>query len=344
MSNARALLRVLAPALAAAAALAQPAAAQEKVKISIGHIGHSSIYQVQNTVGLLAKDLEATGKAEVTLYGTGSAYSIPGKFSELVEKGVLDMALGALQYEPGRYPGNLLAGEPLLVDDHVGGSRAYMKTFSAFPELQAEFKPNRVIVVGMVGAEQFHSRKPLRSIDDLKGMRVLVTNPGIIAMVREVGGTVAVLPAPTQYEQLQKGVVDAVSAQWASLVIFKTAEVTTHHLALDSVASPFFIVMNQKKYEASPPEIRKVIDDYSTVETVARFSSAWHHIDGRAQDEAKSRGNVIVRVDAAQREALRKRFAHLTEARLADLEKKGFPARKVHAALVAAVAAEAQRQ
>ena len=328
----------------AMAACLHQALAQEKIKISIVHIATASAPTNVGSVGVLKTSLEATGRAEVATYGTGSAYSNPTKFSELVESGVVDIAIGVPQFEAGRYPLNLLSGDLFPLIDHAKASRAYLRVVRATPELEAEFRPNRVLVVLFTSAEQIHSRKPLKSIDDLKGMRVMAINPLVMAMIRDVGGNVVALPQPAQYENLQKGVVDAVSSPWSGTVAFRTTEVTSSHLDIKSVATPIFIIMNQKKYDSLPPVLKKVIDDYSTEDNAARIAQLWDQLDGVGIAEAKNRNHGIVTVSDAERATLRKRFQHLTDARIAELNKKGLPAGRIYEALVRAMTAEDARR
>ena len=308
--------------------------AQEKTKISIAVIATPVAPTVAGTIGELKKALESAGNAEVTLYGPGSPYSVPGKLSELVEQGAVDMAFGVQQFEAGRFPLNLLMAEPFMVDDHVKGSRSYMKALRNIPEITAEYRPNRVLNVALASGEQIHARRHVGSIDELKGLRVMVTNPGMMAIVRAVGGNVVALPLPAQYENLQKGVVDAASSSWTSQLAFKTIEVTSYHLQLHSVATPIYLVMNQKKYESLPPELRKVIDEFSTEEAAARFSSVWTRVDEAAIAEAKKRNHETVVIEGTARDALRNRFQPLTDARLLELDQKGLPARRIYDSLV----------
>lgn len=328
----------------AIAACAHPAFSQEKIKISIAHVAPTTAPTNTGSVGVLKSNLEATGKVEVTMYGTGSAYSVPTKFSELTETGVVDIALGAQQFEAGRYPLNLLAGVPFMVNDHVKASRAYLRALRSTPELMAEFNPIRVLVVAFTSTEQFHARKPLKSIDDLKGMRVMAINPLVLAMIRDVGGNVVALPQPAQYENLQKGVVDAVAAPWSGAVAFRTIELTSSHLEIKSVAAPIYIIMNQKKYDSLPPDLKKIIDDFSTEDSAARIAALWSALDDVGIADAKKRNHSVTPVSDAERAVLRKRFQHLTDARIAELDKKGLPASRIYDALSRAIAAEEARR
>lgn len=323
---------------------AHSALGQEKIKLSIAHIGTIAAPNVSGTVGVLKTNLEATGKAEVTMYGTGSAYSVPTKFSELTESGVVDISFGAQQFESGRYPLNLLAADLFPLRDSAKASRAYLRALRSMPELEAEFRPNRVVMVGFSTAEQIHARKPLKSINDLKGMRVMAINPLVLAMIRELGGNVVALPQPAQYENLQKGVVDAISAPWAGTIAFRTIEVTSSHLEIDSIATPINMIINQKKYESLGPELKKVIDDFSTEDSSARIAGVWGALDETAIAEAKKRNHTIISASDTERAALRKRFQYLVDARIAELDKKGLPASKVVEALTRAMAAEGVRR
>lgn len=115
--RASAILLVALPILAGELSWANAAFAQQKIKLLFAHIGPSSGPLISNAFGPLAKELEATGKVEFTYYGTGSAYSNPLKYPELLEQGVIDMAYGAQQLNAGQFPLNLLMVEPFLITD-----------------------------------------------------------------------------------------------------------------------------------------------------------------------------------------------------------------------------------
>jgi TRAP-type C4-dicarboxylate transport system substrate-binding protein len=225
--------------------------AQEKVKISIGHLSTIQSPNIAGTIGELKSALEGTGKVEVTLYGSGTSFSVPNKFSELVSQGVIDMAFGAASFEPGRFPLNLLVTEPFLVRDHVAGSRAITRAVRENADLMKEYTPNHLVMVMLSSAEQLHSRKPIKSFDDIKGMRILGNSPSMLAIYREAGASTVALPLPAQYENLQKGVVDAVSSSFTSLVAFKLTEVTTDHYWFNATTPINYLVINEQKYQGA---------------------------------------------------------------------------------------------
>jgi TRAP-type C4-dicarboxylate transport system substrate-binding protein len=324
----------------AAAVVSTLAHAQSKVSLSIAHIATLNVPNLAATVGTLKTALEATGQVDLTLYGQGSSYSDPTKFSDLVRRGVVDMAFGSPQFEAGRFPLNTLIGEPFIASDHIAATRAYRSVFLKEPSLQKEYGGVRVMVVFCSSPEQFHSVVPLHSIDDLKSVRVMTTNVGIMGIVQELGGSIVALPTSAQYEQLQKGVVGASSTSWTGVYVFGTNEVTKGHLEVNSVMTPNYLLINEDKYASLPPEVKKVIDDFSTEETAIRFAEAWSKTDKLAREGAIAKNATIVTLSDKERSELRARFQHLTDGRLRDLDAKGLPATAVFKELTDAIAAQ----
>ncbi len=206
-----------------AAVLSTQAHAQNKVSLSIAHIATLNVPNVAATVGALKTALEATGKVDLTLYGQGSSYSDPRQFSDLVRRGVVDIALGSPQFEPGRFPLNTLIGEPFIASDHIAATRALRTVFLKEPSLQKEC----------------------------------------------------------------------------------TNEVTKGHLEVNSVMTPNNLLINEDKYASLPPEVKKVIDDFSTEQAAIRFAEAWSKTDKLGREGAIAKNATIVTLSDKERLALR---------------------------------------
>ncbi len=327
-------------AIAAAIGCSSLAQAQDKISLSIAHIATLNVPNLAATIGALRSALEASGRVDVTLYGQGSPYSDPSRFTDLVRRGVVDIAFGSQQFEAGRFPLNTLIGAPFIAPDHIVATRAFRTVFDDEEALRAEFgTAAHVMLVFCSSPEQFHGVVPLRSIEDLKGVRVMTTNTGIMAIVQEIGGSVVALPTSAQYEQLQKGVVGASSNSWTGVYVFGTNEVTKSHLEVNSVATPNYLIINADKYAKLPADVKKVIDDFSTEDAAVRFANAWTNTDRLGRDGAIAKGASIVTLSEAERVTARQRFQHLTDARLSELDRKGLPASAIAHKLNAAIAA-----
>lgn len=102
-------------------------------------------------------------------------------------------------------------------------------------------------------------------------------------------------------ESLARGVIDGALIPWEVVPATKAHELTRFHLepggaqTLTTATSVF--LMNRKKYESLPAELRQVIDDNSGRETSAWVSGQFKgaDVDGRAA--ALAHGNAVTRLD-----------------------------------------------
>ena len=315
--------------------------AADITKLSISHIGPATSPIIKLSITPMIKELEATGKAKVTMYGAGSAYGNPRKFLKQIEKGIVDMAFGLPSYEGGRFPLNLLFTEPFTVDDHVAGTRAYMKLFQSNKYISGEW-PNtvKVMQVEVLGPYQLHTRVPVEKFEDVTGKRIITTLRPFKTILRELGASAAVMPVTVVYENLQKGVVDGYIGTWSSTLAFRTIEITTNHIVVNLSAPLSYLAINKKKYASLPAELKAIIDKWSTIKSAERVVEAWNKVGGKAVAAAKKRGHVIIYATPAERNALRKRFQHVTDDYIKQLEAKGVPAGEVYKSIVTAIKQE----
>ena len=75
--------------------------------------------------------------------------------------------------------------------------------------LDAEHKGVKVLLLLTHQPGNVHTtKKPIRTIDDMKGMRLRFASPTIRDFVAALGGTPVGVPPTEQVEQLQKGTID----------------------------------------------------------------------------------------------------------------------------------------
>ena len=113
--------------------------------------------------------------------------------------------------------------------------------------------------------------------------------------------------------------IDGAALPWEVIPSVKVHELVQHHSefapgkpALYNTA--FVMVMNQRKYASLSPEIKKVIDDNSGMETSAWFGKVQQDHDPIARKMAIDRGNKVHVFTDAQTEE----FIQLTSAIASD--------------------------
>jgi len=122
----------------------------------------------------------------------------------------------------------------------------------------------------------FHSRgKRIVLPTDLKGMKIRPADGTIGAMVTMLGGTNVQASAPEAREVLERGVADAITFPWHSIILFGIDKVTKHHMDLPLYSNSFVWVMNKSKYDAMSPAQKQVIDQHCTSEWAEKVATPW---------------------------------------------------------------------
>ena len=283
----------------------------------------------RNTIDRFIKEIEADSKGRVKFetYFGGTAYGKPRAQFEQVQRGLVDISHGIFGYTPGRFPMVDMLGLPFVYNDSVVASKAFWLTYEKF--LKDRFPDVHPISIWLTSMQQIHLRKPIDSLGALKGLKLRAAGSTMIDALAKLGAEGVVTPAPAVYERLEKGVLDGAVGSWGMLVAFNVGEVTSYHLEANIVAAPLFLLMNKAKYEALPPDIKKLIDRYSTVEKVGEFAQAFVNGDKRGLALAKSKGHTFRALTDKERAEWSEKTKPVIEAYLTKLESKGLPARKV---------------
>lgn len=103
---------------------------------------------------------------------------------------------------------------------------------TAFDErLQKRFNA-KVMTLWPFGPQVFYCSKPIKTVDDIKGLKVRSFTPSMAALIQSLGATPVTLPFSEVYPALQRGVADCGVTSPTSGNAGKWPEVTTHFLPL----------------------------------------------------------------------------------------------------------------
>lgn len=110
-----------------------------------------------------------------------------------------------------------------------------------------EYKRTVPLAVGVTAPTVIMSRqKPIRTPDDLQGLKIRVPSKVIAAAVEAYGATPVLMPANNVYTAMSTGVVDGAFMGADLLLIFKMAEVSTYVTTnLPLMVNMIFVVMNE---------------------------------------------------------------------------------------------------
>jgi TRAP-type C4-dicarboxylate transport system substrate-binding protein len=218
-------------------------------------------------------------------------------------KGVSDIGMG-MRYEPvGREFSEYLVMFLGEIKDTQTAAKIQDDIWDKFQEWRAEWKDCKVLWMGVcTPAEISTARKPVRTLDDMKGLQIR-TPPGTGTgdLVKILGATPVAVSISETYTALEKGIVDGVITANEALKVFRFAEVTKYTTFANLWAAPgVYVVMNKKGYENLPPNFQKAIDD-SLQWGKSDWQKMWIDEDKAAEEFAKSKGHEFIILDPAER-------------------------------------------
>src|SRR2546429_393847 len=253
----------------------------------------------------------------------------PGTF-DAVRDGLVDLSFVTASYTPARHILPLLAELPGSGDTALVNSVAYSRVYWKHFHKVGEFKGVKVLGVFTHGPWQMFTKKPVKSIADVQGLKIR-TGGGIAEQVaKALGASAFVKPAPESYELLSSGVADGVFFPLESITSFKLetvlAQATLFPGGMYSSAFGFF--MNEEKWNKLPKQDQEAIEKISG-EHIARLAGAsWDAADQKGMDALKKSGVKIVNADSEFVAEVRKRSAPIVEDWITKAKAKGVDAAK----------------
>ena len=189
---------------------------------------------------------ESGGRIKVTRF-PGSQMGPVQQHYDFVRTGQADVAWFLHGATPGRFPLTEIVQVPYLVGSAEIGTKTLNDSELRSKYLDAEHKGVKVLLLLTHQPGNVHTtKKPIRTVDDMKGLRLRFASPTIRDYIAALGGTpVGVLPTE-QVEQLQKGTIDGVFIDYGGAgIAFKMGGTVKHSTEMYSYVASFGLAMNE---------------------------------------------------------------------------------------------------
>ena len=273
-----------------------------------------------------AKEIEkrTNGRVKITMYPGGTLTKAPQTYQG-VKDGVADIGMSCFAYTRGRFP--LLEGLDLPLGYPDGKTASRIATDMVRKYKPKEVADTHVLYVHAHGPGILAGKEPVRKLEDVRGMKIRGT--GLSAkIVESLGATPVGMSQPETYEALQRGTVQATFCPVETLKGWKQGEVINSVTDTSCIGytTAMFVVMNQDKWNALPPDIQKVFTEVSE-EWVARHGQAWDEADeaGREFIANLDPPRETLQLDAAQKDRWGAAVQPVLEGYLAEMRDKGLP-------------------
>lgn len=265
------------------------------------------------------------GDVTVSVFMGGELGQGPAEQYNRAVDGVADIVFGLPGYTASAFPKTLLAELPGVITPETGTERM----LANIDMLSDEYR--RVVLLGIWNNAPgilFMADKPVRSIEDLRGLKIRVPSRNSGLVVEAWGATPVSMPAPEIYNAMQTGVVDGAMIDATTLTAFRLGEVTNYiTMGMDTAISDFFLVMNRDSFNDLTEEQQEVVLNAGR-EASVRANAAWLALaDKTLADFAATEGKEVIALDPAEAEKFNTASAPVVEQVIDQAEASGIQAR-----------------
>jgi TRAP-type C4-dicarboxylate transport system substrate-binding protein len=315
--------------LASAAAVAAPwhkASAQEELKLhSFVPPSHVIWTDVLTPWAQQVAKL-SNNKLTVRLFPSMQLGGKPPELYRQMAQGVTDATFTLPGYTSGDFPLMGLTELPGTATSAEDGTRKLWANFDKF--LAREFAAAKVLMLWNSDTASLMSKnKPLRTLEDLKGLKIRTPSAAQSSQLTALGATPIDMPVTQIYNSLDRGVIDATQIPMSAALDFKLIEVA-RYFTIDAPLgrSPFLVAMNRNRYEKLPGDLRKVIDDTTGLSLSLKGAAAY---DGKNREaiEAAKKTRELIALSPQERARWTDAFKPMIARKVEEGEKAGLPAR-----------------
>lgn len=219
----------------------------------------------------------------------------PGTF-DAVRDGLVDVSYVTASYTPARHVLPLVAELPGAGDTAEINSVAFNRLHWKHLHKAGEYKGVHLLGVFTHGPGQmFNTKRPIKSLADLQGMKIR-TGGGIAeAMARALGASAFVKPAPESYELLSSGIADGVFFPQESIVSFKLDQLVKYATLFPGgfYSSSFGFFINEDKWNKLSKADQDLLTKFGGEHLARRAGKSWDNVDRIGNEGLKKAGAQI---------------------------------------------------
>ncbi len=266
------------------------------------------------------------GDVEITIYPAGTLTAAPVCYEGVVS-GISDIGMSCFAYTRGRFP--LLEGLDLPLGYPNGMAATKAATQIAEEFSPAETSDVKLLYIHAHGPGILASKKPVASLEELKGMKVRAT--GLSSkIVTNLGATPIAMSQPETYEALQKGVVEATLCPMETLKGWKQGEVISSITDTSAIGytTAMFVVMNKNSWDKLSAEQQEIFAQVNK-EWVEKHGAAWDQADAEGIEFVTQLGHKVIELTPEQQQLWKEKISPIMDEYVAAAKAKGLPGDEV---------------
>jgi tripartite ATP-independent transporter DctP family solute receptor len=232
--------------------------------IVFGHMWEEETAQHRELVRA-AQEVERRldGRYHLDIFPKGQLGATDAQLVEGFRNGTTGMSFFNVGHAATIYPPIAIGGAPFTFRDFAHWD-AFRRS-ELFAELKAGFEnAAEVKVFGLTyyGERHITSKRPIRGLEDLKGLVIRVPNKAtLLTMFRALGAKPVAVPFGETYQALKEGLVDAEENPLPTILAMRFHEVSPFVTLSRHITDGEMIVMSSRRWTALPATDRAVLTE-----------------------------------------------------------------------------------
>ena len=298
----RTLLTSTMASVAAPAALRLARADAPQVTLKLHHHFSAVSAPHEKFLAPWARKLEAEsgGRIRIELFPSMQLGGAPGQLFDQARDGLADIVWAVPASTPGRFAKIEVFELPFVPSHRALVNSKAIEDYAA-ANLQDEFREIRPLCFSCRDHGILHTTRAIKSIDDLKGLRLHVPNRLAADAMRALGANGVTVPTPQMPMALTAHAIDGCLDPWDVVPSLRLNDLLKNHTDFAESAlstATFVLAMNKAAYERLPRDLKTVIDNNAGQATAAMAGVMWD-VEARAVAEtARGRGDPIAMLTA----------------------------------------------
>jgi TRAP-type C4-dicarboxylate transport system substrate-binding protein len=299
------------------------------VELRLSHmfpVGSPSHHHMEQLAKKIAAD--SSGRLTLRIFPSNTLVGATEMYNGVV-KGATDIGF-AWRYKPDGYTLGVLFPFLLGAPDTVTAGRVYDDIWKEFPKVMAEeWKDVKILYLVPSMPVYMFARKPLRKIEDIKGLQFRVPSKELADLVKELGAGPVFMSAADFIIGLDKGTVDGACALFSLIPDYKLGgkikNVLMHNLG---ISTPLMLAMNKDSFNKLPADLKGVLEK-SCEWAKADAIRYWSDDHENAAKYCRAEGIEMVSFSPEERAKWNAVVERGRDKVAADLDAKGYPGTEI---------------
>ena len=293
----------------------------------------SAVYLTMHKAWMEKVEKDSGGRIKFEGYPAMQLGGTPVQLYDQAKDGVVDIVWTLPGNTAGRFPRTEVFELPFMMNNAEATSKAFWDYIHT--EAADEYKDTQVLALHVHGPGMFHTTdRQIKSAADLKGLKLRAPTRQVTKLLGALGATPVGMPLPAITDALSKGTISGCVIPWEVVPAVKVHELTKFHTEFPAnstalYTTTFVMAMNKAKYESLSPDLKKVIDANSGLQTSGWLGKVQQSNDVPGRKAAVERGNTIITMGNAEVADFIKRSSQVDDEWVADMNKRGYNGAKL---------------